>query len=68
VLALVTLPWGWLVFGLPNVAAFVVGIYGLKETEKGERAGFGRAVGGTIVGGIGTIAGVMTLTALIMGA
>ena len=49
------LPFVWLVAGLPNVLAIVLGLVGMGKVRRGESSGWGMAVAGIITGAIGLV-------------
>lgn len=67
VLGIVGLFVSWITFGVPSLLALIFGIIGLRETAADRKTGRAQAVGGTVLGAIVMIGGLLA-TLLIIGA
>jgi Domain of unknown function (DUF4190) len=59
--SLITSLVGLLFCGIPSIAGLVLGIIAMRETRRTGQDGHGLAVAGTVVGGVVTVAWVLSL-------
>jgi hypothetical protein len=68
VLGIVGVFGGWCLFGLPNIAAIVLGHVGLSDTKDGRKSGRGMAITGLVTGYVMVLPAIILFFYMVIGA